>query len=199
MGRPYDPARAMRERLKVLEQRERGRAEAVAVAEGVAETVGLAQARGAAFDKPAARRGERETAYRRQSGLELLAARGRITARQRAAGEAYGEAWRRAGAAPAIGSTLAVQPGGGQAGGPSLAMILKMGAGRAQAEARLAAYRQRLFGQSDLVSVCDLVCGQEMTPREAGGADREAVRIEAVLKVALDLLAMGGRVSHRSE
>jgi len=192
MGRPYDPARAMRERLKVLEARERGRAEAQAVAEGVAETVGLGEARGAAFDKPAAKRGERETAYRRQTGLQLLAARGRITARQKAAGEAYGEAWRRAGAAPAIGSTLAVQPGGGVSAGPSLAMILRMGAGRAQAQARLEAYRQRLFGQSDLVGVCDLICGQEMTPREAGGSDREAVRIEAVLKVALDVLGVGG-------
>ena len=38
--------------------------------------------------------------------------------------------------------------------------------------------------------VCDQVCGQELTPREAGGGDREAQRIEAVLKVALDILAM---------
>ena len=65
MGRAYDPARAMRERLKTLEARERARTEARAVAEGVAETVDLARARGAAFEKPAARRGERETPYRR--------------------------------------------------------------------------------------------------------------------------------------
>ena len=38
--------------------------------------------------------------------------------------------------------------------------------------------------------MCDLICGQELTPREAGGGDRDAARIEAVLKVALDLLAM---------
>jgi hypothetical protein len=50
--------------------------------------------------------------------------------------------------------------------------------------------RTRLFGQSDLVTVCDLVCGQELTPREAGGGERDAARIEAVLKVALDILAM---------
>jgi len=31
----------------------------------------------------------------------------------------------------------------------------------------------------------------ELTPREAGGGDREALRIEAVLKVALEILAMG--------
>jgi len=190
MGRAYDPARAMRERLKILEARERGRAEARAVADGVAETVALAQARGAAFEKPAARKGARETPYRRQAGLDWLAAKGRITARQKLAGEAYGACWRRAGSAPTIGSTLEVQPSGGLAAGPSLGQLLRQAAGRQRAEAELGAYRARLFGQSDLVSVCDLVCGQELTPREVGGGDREAARLEAVLKVALDILAM---------
>src|ERR1700760_286963 len=105
MGRAYDPARAMRERLKILEARERSRAEGHAVAEGVAETVALAEARGAAFEKAAPRRGERETPYRRQSGLDLLAHKGRISAAQKAAGERYGACWRRAGAAPTMGST----------------------------------------------------------------------------------------------
>ena len=68
--------------------------------------------------------------------------------------------------------------------------MLKQAAGRQRAQAELAGYRARLFGQSDLVSVCDLVCGQELTPREAGDGDRDAQRIEAVLKVALDILAM---------
>jgi hypothetical protein len=40
-------------------------------------------------------------------------------------------------------------------------------------------------------AACDLVCGRELTPREAGGGDREGVRLEAVLLVALDLLAGG--------
>ena len=190
MGRPYDPARAMRERLKVLEARERARTEARAVAEGVAETVRLDAERGAAFEKPPARRGERETAYRRQTGLDWLARKGRITPRQKAAGERYGAAFRRAQAGPSIGSTLEVQPSGGQAAGPSLSQLLKQAAGRARAADELAAMRARLFGQSDLVSVCDLVCGRELTPREAAGGDREAGRLEAVLKVALDLLTL---------
>lgn len=197
MGRAYDPARAMRERLKILEAREKGRTEARAVADGVAESVELAKARGAEFDKPAARRGERETPYRRQAGLDWLARKGRITDRQKAAGEAYGACFRRAGSAPAIGSTLEVQPSGGLAAGPSLGLILKQAAGRLKAEEELAEYRGRLFGQSDLVSVCDLICGQEMTPREAGGGDRDAARIEAVLKVALDILALARAVSRR--
>jgi hypothetical protein len=195
MGRPYDPARAMRERLKVLEAREQARTEAKAVAEGVAESVDLARGRGAAFEKPAARLGakggERETPYRRQTGLEWLAKKGRITAAQRQAGEAYGAAFRRAGAGARIGSTLEVQPGGGgSAGGPSLALVLARAEGRLRAEDALAAMRGRLFGQGDLVSVCDQVCGRELTPREAGGGEREGLRVEAVLKVALDLLLL---------
>lgn len=190
MGRAYDPARAMRERLKILERREAARTEALAVADGVAETVALSEARGAAFDKPAPKRGERETPYRRQPGLGWLAGKGRLSTRQLAAGERYGECYRRAGQASSIGSTLEVQPGG-TAAGPSLNQLLRQAQGRRQAELRLAAYRERLFRQSDLVTVCDLVCGQELTPREAGGGDREAMRIEAVLKVALDILAMG--------
>ncbi|HEX3888690.1 MAG TPA: hypothetical protein VHW05_14430 [Phenylobacterium sp.] len=198
MGRAYDPARAMRERLKILEAREKSRAEARAVAEGVAETVALARSRGAAFEKPTARRGERETPYRRQAGLDWLAHKGRITPAQKAAGEAYGACWRRAGAAPTIGSTLAVQPSGGLAAGPSLGLVLRMAAGRQRAEAELNGMRTRLFGQSDLVTVCDLVCGQELTPREAGGGERDAARIEAVLKVALDILAMRPERTARS-
>lgn len=189
MGRAYDPARAMRERLKTLEARERARTEARAVADGVAETVELGLARGEAFDKPAPRRGERETPYRRQAGLEWLSRKGRISAIQRAAGEAYGACYRRAGAVAHIGSTLEVQPSGGLAAGPSLGMLLKQAAGRQRAETELSQMRELLFVQSDLVSVCDLVCGQELTPREAGGGEREALRVEAVLKVALDLLA----------
>lgn len=190
MGRAYDPARAMRERLKQLEARERARTQARAVAEGVAETVGLDAARGAEFDKAPAARGGRETPYRRQAGLDWLAKKGRITPQQKAAGEAYGACWRRAGQTASIGSTLEVQPSGGLAAGPSLGQVLRQAAGRQQAETELAGFRGRLFGQSDLVSVCDLVCGQELTPREAGGGEREAARIAAVLKVALDLLRL---------
>jgi hypothetical protein len=52
-------------------------------------------------------------------------------------------------------------------GGPSLNLLLKRAAGRQRAERELEGYRAWLFGQSDLVTVCDLVCGQELTPREA--------------------------------
>jgi hypothetical protein len=198
MGRAYDPARAMRERLKILEAREKGRTEARAVAEGVAETVSLSRARGAAIEREPPEtakigRGGRETPYHRRSGLEWLAAKGKITEAQRLAGERYGECYRRAGAAPALGSTLEISPGASLPGGPSLGLLLKMAEGRRRAEAELAVRRAALFGQGDLVTACDRICGQEMTPREAAGGDRDAARMEAVLKVGLDLLVAAGR------
>jgi len=43
--------------------------------------------------------------------------------------------------------------------------VMRKATGRQLAEAELAGFRARLFDQSDLVSVCDLACGQELTPR----------------------------------
>jgi hypothetical protein len=191
MARAYDPARATRERLLNLERQARGRAEAKAVADGVAETVALDRGRGGVFDKPVQARGGRETPYRRQSGLEWLARKGRISAAQAEAGARYGASFRRANLSQTIGSTLEVQPGASLSGGPPLAVLLKQAAGRQQAEARLATYRRRLLGQADLIAACDRVCGEELTPREAAGGEREAARLEAVLKVALDVLSSG--------
>ncbi|WP_374576091.1 hypothetical protein [Phenylobacterium sp.] len=189
MARPFDPARRERERLLVLERRAEARAEASAVAAGVAETVALSKARGAGFEAPAVRRGEREKPYRRQPGLDWLARKGRLTAVQRAAGERYGAAYRRAKREGAIPSSLDVKPGRSDSGGPSLNAILSHAERTASAAARLAAFRARLSNQSELVSACDLVCGEELTPREAAGGEREAGRLEAVLTVALDILA----------
>ncbi|HVI33824.1 hypothetical protein [Phenylobacterium sp.] len=191
MGRVFDPARATRERLQVLERREKARAEARAVADGVAETVALSRARGGAFSKEGGARPGRETPYRRQTGLEWLARKGRLTPLQAAAGERYGDAYRRCGAAPSLGSTLEVQPGSTAGSGPTIGMVLKMAEGRRRAEATLHHYRRQLLGQADLIAACDLCCGKELTPREAAGGDRDAARLEAVLKVALDILAAG--------
>jgi hypothetical protein len=192
MGRPFDPARATRARLQKLEARQKTQAEARAVSEGVAETVTLSRARGSAMVQ--ADGGARSGPYQRQSGLGWLTRKGRLTPLQAAAGERYGAAFRRAGEAPGIKSTLDVQPGAGVAAGPSLALILRLGEGRRQAAAQLVDFRRRLLGQGDLIAACDLVCGEELTPREAcGGDSREAARVEAVLKVALDILAQTPR------
>ena len=181
MARVYDPAKAIRDRLRAMEKRAQARDEAAAVADGVAETLALAGRRGAAFEK-------REGLYRRQAGLDFLARKGRVTPEQKAAGERYGACYRRAMATSVIGSTLEVQPGM-SAGGAPLSVLLAQAEGRRQAELKLAMYRRQLCAQGDLVRACDRVCGDELTPREAAGGEREASRLEAVLLVALDILA----------
>jgi len=183
-GRPAD--RAVSERL-ALELQAR-RAAARAVSAGVAETLGLERARGAVFAVDGEDASARERPYRRQAGLEWLAAKGRISAAQKAAGERYHEAFTIAEPTGAIGSTLEIQPGMGGAG-PSLKQIVNRAEARQGAAAKLALYRRRLSAHPALVGACDLVCGRELTPREAAGGDREGLRLEAVLLVALDLLA----------
>lgn len=186
---PKDPARAARDRLLRQERQAKARAEATAVAEGVAETVALSRARGqsiAAVGSP--RTGASAQAYRRQTGLEWLAAKGRINDRAKAAGERYGWAYRRVKLEQAIPSTLGEHVRGDVVT-PDLARVLAHGEGTVLARRKLSEFRRRLCRQPDLIAACDLVCGEEKTPREAAVNEREVVKIEAVLKVALEILA----------
>lgn len=189
MSRTAYLARLERERLLALERRGKARQEARAVAEGIAETVALSRARGAAIEAPRSRRGEREKPYRRMTGLEWLVRRGRLSEAQRQVGEAYGACYRRVRGEVKIGSTLDVKPGLGMASGAPLTAVIAQAEANMQAAETLAAYRHRLGGQEALVAACDLVCGEELTPREAVTRDREAYGLESVLGVALDLLA----------
>jgi hypothetical protein len=192
-SKPRDPARVARDRLLRLERQARARAEAHAVAEGVAETVALSRARGQAIASPPSPSksggGKRAQPYRRQTGLEWLAGRGRLDAAARAAGERYGLAYRRAKGDASIPSTLDLKPGRGAPRTAPLDNLLSQGEATAAARRRLAEFRARLWRQPDLVAACDLICGEEKTPREAAAAERDAARLEAVLKVALDILA----------
>lgn len=198
--RPTDPglkaARAERDRLLRLEQRARARAEAEAVTDGVAETVALSRARGSALTRPGAPaprggRGPSAQPYRRQTGLDWLAAKGRISEAGKAAGERYGGVYRRVKLEKAIPSTLGGDPVRGGFVAPDLEAVLAHGEGTALARRRLGEFRRRLLSHPDLVAACDLICGEEKTPREVAGGEREAARLEAVLKVALDILAAG--------
>lgn len=168
------------------------RAEARAVAEGVEETLGLERRRGAAFTVEAEEShedgGARQRPYRRQAGLDWLARKGRITEDQKAAGLRYRDAFVVAQPVVAIGSTLEVQPGMG-GGGLALKALIARAGHRQAAEAKLALYRRQLLDHPALVAACDLICGRELTPREAAGGEREGLRLEAQLVVALDLLA----------
>lgn len=188
MSRAAYLARLERERLGRVEQQGRARLEARRVAEGVAETVALSAARGAEFEAPAVVRGERQRPYRRLAGLDWLHRKGRLSAAQRAAGERYGRCYRVAQGEVAIASTLDVRPGGA-AEAPLTAVIARAEA-NARARDALRGYRETLRRQPSLVAACDMICGEELTPREAvHGGDREIYRLEAVLEVALDMLA----------
>ncbi|MBU1377210.1 MAG: hypothetical protein KKE02_09965 [Alphaproteobacteria bacterium] len=186
-----DPARAARDRLLRLERQAKARAEATAVTDGVAETVALSRARGQAIAEPTPKR-HRACAqpYRRQSGLEWLSSKGRIDAAGKAAGERYGWAYRRAKLEKPIPSTLDDRVRGPFVT-PSIEAVIAHGAGTELARRKLGELRRRLLRQTDLVAACDLICGEEKTPREAATGEREAARLEAVLKVALDILAGG--------
>ncbi|MBP6877505.1 MAG: hypothetical protein KBC34_05760 [Phenylobacterium sp.] len=191
MSRAAYLARLERERLIRVEQQGRARLEARQVAEGVAETVALSQARGAQFEAPPATRGERQRPYRRLAGLDWLLRKGRLTTAQKAAGERYGRCYRMAQGEVAIASTLDIKPGG--AAETPLTAVIARAEANARARDALSAYRDTLRGQPSLVAACDMICGEELTPREAAcGGDREIYRLEAVLEVALDMLAAKG-------
>jgi hypothetical protein len=184
-----DPARQARDRLLRLERQARTQAEARAVMDGVAETVALSRRRGVVFDGPSGTKA-RAQPFKRLSGLEWLLKKGRLTVAEAAAGERYGLAYRRAKLDPSIPSTLEVKPQAMlSASGPSLKHLVAHAQGTAQAAGLLAGYRRRLLMQKDLLAACDQVCGEEKTPREAAGGDRDGARLEAVLKVALSILA----------
>lgn len=187
MSRTAFLARLERERLTSLERRGKARVEAQAVASGVAETVALSQARGAAFAEPLAGSGGRAKPYQRLAGLDWLARKGRLNAAQKAAGERYGVFYRQARGEIAIASTLDIKPGGGSEA-PLTAVVARAEA-NVRARQTLSALRERLSRQPALVSACDLICGEELTPREAVAGDKETYRLEAVLEVALDILA----------
>jgi hypothetical protein len=188
MSRAAYLARLERERLSKVEQQGRARLEARLVAEGVAETVSLSAARGAEFEAPPSARGERQRPYRRLAGLDWLARKGRLTPMQKAAGERYGHCYRKARGEVAIASTLDLKPGDGS--DTPLNAVISRAEANARARDALRVYRESLRLQPALVAACDMVCGEELTPREAvSGGDREIHRLEAVLEVALDILA----------
>lgn len=184
MPRPHNPARPDRSRLAHVVHRQREQMDAQEVAIGVAESAALSRARGSALVvQMGAQR--RAGPLRRLSGLDWLARKGRLTAAQKQAGEAYGLAWRRAEGAARIGSSLDMTFGGSS----GEADVLAAAELRARHVQRLQAYRRRLRGQPDLVAACDQICGGELTPREACANGVQAARLEGVLLVALDLMA----------
>lgn len=192
MSRPAKPtiaqtlARGERARLLQQERRMAAKAESDAVRGGVAETVSLAQDRGAEFLAPKADRGGRDKPVRRLSGLEWLLSKGRITTNQWAAGELYGRAYRKAHAPEPIRSQMDDSVRGG--GDVPLRSLSDAAGARATAQARLAGYRALLNHHRTMVDALDRICGQELSPREASANGMQASALEAALLIGLDLL-----------
>lgn len=175
-----------RQRFMRLEDQAKARAEEASVTQGMAETVTLGEARGAVFDQPPAKRGERRKPFRRLSGLEWMYSKAKLTDDQRAAGERYGDAFRKAHPDVPIRSILNRDPTSG--GGCSIAHLLADAEERVYAAEKLAMYRRQLNNHRHLTDICDRICGEEMTPRQASDNGRGAEAVEAVLVIALDLL-----------
>ncbi len=153
------------------------KAERLAVERGVAETIALSQARGDRFT--AVKTGSTGV-RRKKDGLDWLADKGRITHRQRLAGEKYGVDWRRSqppGLRSCIDDTVR-----GFSDAPLEA--------RAHAETMLARARAlALNGNQMLAEACDVVCGAGLKPSDwAGGDDRLAGRYEERTQRALEML-----------
>lgn len=128
-----------------------------------------------------------ETRTPDRDGLDWLRQKKRLNARRFKAGLTYREWFRDAGG-PSIKSGLNVVEGGPGSAGMGLPLALE---GMTDAKARLFRVRhQVLKGQPDMVMVLDAVCGTRQTLTSlAGGNDRRALELEAVLMIALDLVA----------
>jgi hypothetical protein len=170
------------ERAELLkeEARARARAEDQWIEDGRAETVRLASLRGETIEGPTMRRGERRKPMRRKTGLEWLAAKGRLTRTQREAGDRYGVDYRIA-EEVSIRSALNDSVVGYSEGPTEFVGAAKVRLGNARQHA--------LHDHPALVSVCNAVCGMGFTLREFAGERRDADVAETRLLVALDLLA----------
>lgn len=179
-------AQLERKRLLRLERLERERQEREEVSQGVGETVSLGAERGEAFDVPKSRRGERAKPVRRLTGIDWLERQGRLKEPLLTLARLYGKRYREANEAAPLKSCLAERAAG--SGPPSPEVTAALAARRAVAASRLAVMRQHLAFEPSLVQALDLICGQEMTPREATRNGAEAARLEGLLMAALGII-----------
>lgn len=174
-----------RRQLLARERHVRAKAEETAVEAGMQETATLYALKGVEIQRTPQKRGEKRKPMQRPTGLGFLLERKKITQAQYEAGEKYGAVFRLAAGEATIRSILNDERGGGSF---NVNRVLAQAERSAQAQAVLSSYRQQLGNQAALVDACDQVCGEERTPRECSPDGHRADALEAVLKVALDLL-----------
>jgi len=167
------------ERLARQQTLAREKAEVAAIAAGVRETVALEEKRGASFTPPGPR--GKPTVRRRKDGLDWLYDKGRISHRQKLAGQRYGDEWRRA-QLRSTRSCLDDTVRGYVEAAP--------GEARAQAAGRLSRARAlALNGNEALIEAADRICGESLSPAQwADGDDRLALRLEDRAQRALEML-----------
>lgn len=126
----------------------------------------------------------------RESGLDWLLARKRITRAHHAAGKLWGAHYRLClvdGMSP-LRSCLNDSPRGGAGDGGLALSIVETEAKEARAKALIA-----LSHQADMVAALDAVCGRQQTPweriKEQGGKQRDVEELQTTLRLALDILS----------
>jgi hypothetical protein len=165
------------QRLVRAAQAETEKAERLALERGVAETIALSEARGDRFTPVKA---GSTGARRKKDGLDWLFDKGRISHRQRLAGEKYGADWRKC--QPPQPRSCIDPTVRGFSDAPLEA--------KAHAKAMIARARSlALNGNAALAQACDLICGAGLKPIDwAAGDDRLAGRYEERTQRALEML-----------
>lgn len=179
-GKPSHPEKIA---LEAAERRAAERAKDAEMEWGIsAETLALAEARGEEITAFPARPGEREKPIKRMGGLDWLWWKGRLNTVQMGAGLKYGDDYRMA-------TDVTVRSGSNfdRLGGDGLSIQEQ----RVNAQKRLAkAHKDGLNDHSEMISLCSMVAGEGGRIRDlAKGNDSEAKAKEAILRVALDMLA----------
>lgn len=146
----------------------------------IAETVALNAARGDVIEEFEVRRGEQDKPLRRKSGLDWLLSKGRIEPHQMSAGLKYGDDYR-ASTDVSLRSCC-----GDSFGGDGLVQMER----REEAFKRITRARQiGLSGNETMIALMDLICGEGVRIRDLADTDALSNKKEAVLCIALDLLA----------
>lgn len=183
MGKHSYIAQIERARLLEIETSLKKRAEEDQIDQGVRETVNLDEGRGALFQHPVQGRGEDKKPYRRKSGLDWLLAKGRLEPEQMNAGLQYGDDWRTANDVSVKSCLMDIRGGGDE----TTPQQIRLSASRRLERAR----DDALCGHKAMIGLCDRVAGDGQRLRDiASGDDEKAQKFEAVLLVALDLLAV---------
>lgn len=125
----------------------------------------------------------------RESGLDWLIAKKRITRQHHAAGMRWGVHYRLCqvdGLSP-LRSCLNDSPHGGATGAGFAYAAQEAEAKEARAQAKAA-----LHWQDDMINALDAVCGRQLTPwehvRALGGKQRDVEELQTTLRLALDML-----------